>query len=134
MKRTKWWLYTVLIGLLPFFVRSVLATIASKSPPWYFLNEVDIVTFGLVLIISTISEIDEQPLINRHLAMSVKVILVIVLILLSILLGISYLMELGNLNSFDKRNLQVFALLLALTAFIFSIAVFYNKDFDNGTA
>lgn len=134
MKRTKWWLYTVLIGLLPFFVRSVLSSVVSKAPPWYFLNEVDIVTFGLVLIISTISEIDEQPLIDKHLAMSVKVILVIVLILLSILLGISYLTELSDLNSFDKSNLRIFSLLLAFTAFMLSTAVFYNRNFDNGNA
>jgi hypothetical protein len=43
-------------------------------------------------------------------------------------------MELSDLNSFDKSNLQIFALLLAFTAFILSIAVFYNKDFDNGNA
>lgn len=134
MKRTKWWLYTVLIGLIPFIIRLCLSFVVSNTPEMYFFNEVDVATFGLVLIISTMSEIDEQQLIEKHIVMIIKVFLVIILILLSILLGISYLMEVTIQASFDKGNLRLFSCGLAFCAFVLSIAVFYNKNFDNGIA
>lgn len=132
MKRTKWWLYTVLIGMIPFAIRLGLSFLYEGAPTMYFLNEVDISTFGLVLIISSLSEIDDQPAIDKNTSVIVKVLLVLVLIFLSSLLGFSYLIEISNSNKFNKNNFRLFSCALVIAAFLLSLSIFYNKKFDNG--
>lgn len=134
MKRAKWWLYTVLLGLLPFIVRFFIYTVHKKSPNNYYLNEVDVVTFGLVLIISTLSELDEQPNISKTLLIIVRAVSVLLLILLSVCLGFSYLIEFDNLNQFDKKNLLILAVATTVAALSLSLTIFYNPNFRDERA
>ena len=56
-RKTKWLMYTVLIGLIPVASR-ILVWIVSKSRPMDLFNSADFMMFGLILHISTINEIE----------------------------------------------------------------------------
>lgn len=56
-KKTKWLIYTVLVGLIPILSRS-LAWVVTNTGTVDFLSSSDFVAFGLVLHISNINEIE----------------------------------------------------------------------------
>ncbi len=56
-KKTKWLVYTVLVGLIPILSRS-LAWLVTNTGTVNFLSSSDFVAFGLVLHISNINEIE----------------------------------------------------------------------------
>jgi hypothetical protein len=56
-KKTKWLIYTVLVGLIPILSRS-LAWLVTNTGTVNFLSSSDFVAFGLILHISNINEIE----------------------------------------------------------------------------
>lgn len=60
MRATHWWIYTVLIGLLPLLVRFVMYVSLRSATLGFVINESDLVSFGLVLGVANLKEIDHR--------------------------------------------------------------------------
>lgn len=126
MKKRKWLIYTVLIGLVPFFLRLLIYFIIKDTNSNYILNEVDMVTFGLVLNLTNINELEnvqnvEQKWKTTNIGMSV-----ILLIIFASFLGLVYISDLPNILIFNKENIKYCALCLGIVSFVSSYSI-YNK-------
>src|SRR5690606_7318484 len=60
MKKTKWLIYTVLIGMIPFLIRSFIALIDNTATIQYWINETDFIVLGLVLNLTNINELEDK--------------------------------------------------------------------------
>ena len=65
MKKTKWLIYTVVIGLIPFLIRSFICLFDKTSSISYWINETDFIIFGLVLNLSNINELEDKKVENQ---------------------------------------------------------------------
>jgi len=126
MTLTKWLIYTVLIGLLPFIARLLIFAITKNLTATYILNEVDMIAFGLVLNVSNISEIDNNRTLTEDWKTKNKGLSVIFIIIFSIFLGLSYMADLPTANGFDKSMIRLLSLVLSSVSLFFSYTIF-NK-------
>jgi hypothetical protein len=124
MTKSKWLIYTVLIGLIPFLVRLMIYLVSKNINTSYILNEIDMIAFGLVLNVSNITELDGNNTISdkwRMINMGLSVFLVI---LFTAFLGISYVADLPGVVIFNKSSIQHLSLGLSIGAFLFSYSIF----------
>jgi hypothetical protein len=124
MTKTKWLLYTVLIGLVPFLVRFLIFLVIKDIGAKYILNEIDMIAFGLVLNVSNITELEGNTTMDsrsKTINIGVSVFLVI---FFTAFLGISYVSDLPNVNIFNKDSIKWLSLILSAGAFFFSYSIF----------
>ena len=114
-----------MLGLIPFYVRLFIYFIANGVNPGYVLNEVDIATFGLILHISNINELQNISLDNlrKWKLTSTGITVVFIIVLGGILFG-SYLAAATNTNIINKENLKTCSIYLSLFSLIFSYSIF----------
>lgn len=126
MKKRKWFIYTVIIGLLPLFIRSFLFIVMNGLEVSYILNEVDLVTFGLVLHISNINELEDKEGIDKVWKTTSIGISVVMLVLFSALLAIGYISDIATSININRATLKGCALFLGVASFISSFSI-YNR-------
>lgn len=126
MKKRKWLIYTVLIGLIPFLLRFLIFIIKNDTNYNYILNEVDMVTFGLVLNLTNINELENLDSIDKVWKTTNIGLSVLMLILFASFLGLTYLADLDKGSSFNKVNIKYCALTLGLVSLVMSYSI-YNR-------
>lgn len=132
MRKTKWIIYTVLIGLMPFLIR-LFVFILSANREWDLLfNPVDFIFLGLTLNLTNLNELNNEKL-EPVLKLKFEGYSVIQIILLSGILGILYFAEQSQKDILDKTIALVCAIAFCLLSFIFSNAIM-NKlnSLDDG--
>ena len=107
MKKTKWLIYTVVIGLLPVLIRTFIYLIRIDVEAGYSINVVDIVTFGLVLHISNINELEDKENVDKNWKTKNIGLSVLLLIIFSGILTVSYLAELPDEKKYSINNLNL---------------------------
>jgi hypothetical protein len=65
MKKTKWLIYTVIIGLIPFLIRTFIALFDKSRSVAFWLNETDFIVLGLVLNLTNINELEDKDIENK---------------------------------------------------------------------
>jgi len=126
MKKRKWFIYTVIIGLLPLMIRFFLFLVVNGIGSNYILNEVDLVTFGLILHISNINELEDKEKIERVWKTTCIGFSVVMLVLFSSLLAVGYLSDISKSIDINKNTLRYCALFLSSVSLIISYAI-YNR-------
>jgi hypothetical protein len=126
MKKRKWFIYTVIIGLLPLMIRLFLYAVLNGLELSYVINEVDLVTFGLVLHISNINELEDKVNMDKVWKTTAIGISVIMLVLYSALLSIGYLSDAVDSVNINRRTLKMCAFLLSVLSFLNSYSI-YNR-------
>ena len=126
MKKRKWFIYTVLIGLLPFFIRFFIFLVRIDLQFSYSLNVVDIVTFGLVLHVSNINELEDKENVDKRWKTTNIGLSVLLLIIFSAILAVSYISELSDSKNINVQNLKYCGLFLSFVSFIMSYSI-YNR-------
>lgn len=126
MKKRKWLIYTVLIGLMPLLIRLFIFLTTKNTQTNYILNEVDIVTFGLVLNLTNINELEDNEKVDKKWKTTNIGFSVLLLILFSLFLGIAYIADFPNNTQFDKSNIRNCAALLGVVSFFMSYSI-YNR-------
>ena len=126
MKKRKWLIYTVLIGLLPFFIRLFIYLVVKDTTGSYVLNEVDLVTFGLVLNLTNINELENVNNVDKNWKTTNVGLSVFFLIMFACFLGIAYVSDLSTRINFDKENLKKCALVLGIVSLVASYSI-YNR-------
>lgn len=124
MKKTKWLIYTVIVGLTPFFIRFLIWLLSNTLKLNYILNEVDMVTFGLVLNITNINELEDKESLDKQWKtwmMGFSTIMV-----MAAFLGITYFSEVSGGTFINRNNVKYCSLFLGVLSFGVSYAI-YNR-------
>ena len=126
MKRTKWLIYTVLIGLIPFFIRSFISLIDKTATIDYWLNETDFIILGLVLNLTNINELEDRTF-DDMLWKTKKIgFSIISIAFFSAILAIVTYTDFKKNPDLDRMILKECSIVLAIVSFIFSFSI-YNR-------
>lgn len=132
MRKTKWIIYTVLIGLMPFFIR-VFVFMLSVNREWSLLfNPVDFIFLGLTLNLTNLNELNNEKF-DPILKLKFEGYSVIQIVILSGVLGILYFAEQSQKEILDRIVALVCAIAFSYLSFLFSNAIM-NKlnSLDDG--
>lgn len=122
--KTKWLIYTVLVGLIPVFLRLLIWSVL-QNRTMDFLNAVDFVAFGLILHISNINEIEhfnDQEKSWKSIQNGLSIVFIV-------LYGSLFTCSLFNQSSpglIDARAMKYAAIVLSFTSFGISYSVYHR--------
>ena len=125
-RKTKWLMYTVLVGLIPVVAR-LLIWLISRNPDVDIFNTADFVVFGLILHISNINEME-------HIHDSHKVWKTIqngtstVFITLYGVLFAAYLLDQSNPGLVHTESTRYVTMGLSVISFLLSLAAFHRMS------
>ncbi|MFA6150058.1 MAG: hypothetical protein WC716_01975 [Chitinophagaceae bacterium] len=126
MIKAKWWIYTVIVGLLPFLIRSLIVLFDKKGSVDYWINETDFISLGLVLNLSNINELENRELENKvWKTMKIGFSMVSILLFSAIFAIITYSDFKNNLD-IDKTTVKFCSVCLSLVSVLFSYSI-YNR-------
>lgn len=122
MVKTKWLIYTVAIGLLPFLLRLLIFLIGKDTNVEFLMNEADFIVFGLVLNLTNLNELE-------HKKASIWKTKMIGIAALQIafyagILVVSYITEFPNQNIINPTLLFYCSLTLSIISFLFSYSIY----------
>ena len=126
MIKTKWLIYTVIIGLIPFLIRTLITLFDKQGSINYWINESDIINFGLVLNLSVINELEDKDFEDkiwktRNIGFSI-----VSLILLSSILAIVTYSDFKHNTDINRNSVKWCSFILAVVNFIFTYSI-YNR-------
>lgn len=122
MVKTKWLIYTVAIGLLPFLLRLLIFLIGKNTDMEFLMNEADFIVFGLVLNLTNLNELE-------HKKASIWKTKMIGIAALQVafyagILVVSYITEFPNQNIINPTLLFYCSLVLSIISFLFSYSIY----------
>lgn len=122
MTLTKWFIYTVLLALTPMLMRLLVAGVVDSSLTPRWLNEGDVISFGLILAITNISGLESGIKIDRdwktkHIGLSLLNIAAF-----AALFAVSYFAEIAPATVSHVRLLAV-SIFLATACAVHSYAI-----------
>jgi hypothetical protein len=123
MNRTRWLVWTVIVGLIPIVVRVMVYFVAKSANLSWLMNELDYIWFGLVLCITNVNELEGKTIERQDLKTWAIGLSVVYIILFSVMLGISHLNGLQSAG-LDISRIRVLSLLLAVTSFLVSWVIY----------
>jgi hypothetical protein len=121
MIKTKWLIYTVLIGLLPFIIRILLYLVIKDRSLDFLMNESDFIILGLVLNLTNLNELENQSK-GQWKSVMIGSSAVQIAIYAGIL-ALSYVTELNN-QLIEESTLFWCALVLSLGSFLLSFSIY----------
>lgn len=119
MRKIKWIIYTVLIGLTPFFIRFFVYVLSTNRTLDALFNPVDFIFLGLTLNLTNLNELNN---VNLEPAMKLKFegFSIIQIVFLSGILGILYFADQSQKEIVDKTVALICALAFCFVSFVFS--------------
>ena len=126
MKKTKWLIYTVIIGLIPFLIRSFIALFDKTATFSYWLNEADFIVLGLVLNLTNINELEDRDFEDKIWKTKNIGFSAIFIVLFSAIFAIVTYADLKGNPDINKSMVKGCSICLALVSFIFSYSI-YNR-------
>jgi len=124
MKKAKWLIYTVIIGLIPFLIRSFICLFDKTSTLSYWLNETDFIIFGLVLNLSNINELEDKAINNQLWKTKNIGFSVVQIVIFSAIFSIVTYSEFKTNPDLNLKTVKACSILLAVVSFIFSYSIF----------
>jgi len=122
MLKLKWFIYTVLIGLIPVGARFIVVLVSPRANNEMLWNETDIASFGLALNISNISVLEHESF-HRQWKTVVNGLSVILLIFIALVFGLSFMKEIDP-SLISVLRLKQTSFILAVTSFVLSYVVY----------
>jgi hypothetical protein len=122
MLKLKWFIYTVLIGLIPVGARFIVVLVSPRANNEMLWNETDIASFGLALNISNISVLEHESF-HRQWKTVVNGLSVILLIFIALVFALSFMKEIDP-SLISVLRLKQTSFILAVTSFVLSFVVY----------
>jgi len=122
MLKLKWFIYTVLIGLIPVGARFIVVLVSPMANNDMLWNETDFASFGLALNISNISVLEHEDS-NRQWKTIVNGLSVILLVFMALVFALSFMKEIDP-SLISVQRLKQTSFLLASTSFVLSSVVY----------
>ena len=126
MKKTKWLLYTVMVGLIPFFIRLLIFIFDKTAPLSFCLNETDFILLGLVLNLNNVNELEDKTFENKKWKTLTVGISTILIGILSVILGLLMYFDFKHIKDLNRTNVLICSITLATVSLIFSYSI-YNR-------
>jgi len=126
MKKTKWLIYTVIIGLIPFFIRTFIALFDKTATFNYWLNEGDFIVLGLVLNLTNINELEDRNFEDKIWKTKNIGVSVIFIALFAAVFAIVTYADFKVNPDLNRSMVKGCSIFLALVSFIFSYSI-YNR-------
>lgn len=124
-RKTRWLIYTVIIGLLPVIIRALL-WLVTKDSSMELLNISDVIIFGLIIHISIINELEHSNEVSewktKHNGISLLFITVYSALFALIILST----EMSPM--IDKNNITILVILMSVVSFLIGYSVHYNNS------
>ena len=123
-KKTKWLIYTVLVGLIPFFSRLVIYLVSTDRELEFLINAADFVAFGLILQISNINELEHLESDEKEwktIQMGVSIVLIAIY---GLLFSLAVISSGGENSGFDEWSIKWCTVGLSIVSFILSYSVY----------
>ena len=132
MKRTKWLIYTVCVGLIPIIIRTLIYWFSTNiSSIEYVFNETELITFGLILHLTNINELEDKGNIEGKWKTKNIGVCVIFIVILSVLLGFAYLADQNPEGlKVDRTKIKICAAVLDIITFLISIVIVSRLNID----
>lgn len=133
MRKCRWIIYTVIIGLIPIFLRIIMCLFSLNKDWGQLISPVDVAFFGLTLNLTNLNELNGETGLTPKEKSKFVGYSVIFIILLSAIVGVLYFAEQTKGNIVDKNVVFVCSILLCIVSYLFSNAIM-NKlnSLDNG--
>lgn len=128
MRKSKWLIYTVVVGALPFLIRLLLYVISKRVQADYIINEIDMITFGLVLNITNINELEDDNEMSQQSKFNYKGISIVAIVLFAVFLGIAYVADMQKDSFLDKSNIKICSAILSLLSLGFSYSIYNGQN------
>ena len=122
MLKLKWFIYTVLIGLIPVAARFIVVVVSPRANNEMLWNETDIASFGLTLNISNISVLEHENH-QRQWKTIVNGLSIILLIFIALVFALSFMKEIDP-ALISVQRLKQTSFVMAITSFILSYVVY----------
>ena len=126
MKKTKWIIYTLIIGMIPFLIRSFIALIDKTATINFWLNPMDFIVLGLVLNLTNINELEDKTFENQIWKTKKIGFSIISLIIFSAFLAIITYTDFKKNPDINETTLKICSITLAMISVIFSYSI-YNR-------
>lgn len=121
--KAKWFIYTVLVGLLPFFSRLFVFIIVTDKNISFLLNETDWVAFGLILHITNINELENTELEDKAWKTIRNGISIVFIVIYSVIFTTSVVNGINN-TLFDEWYMKISSIILSIGSFGFSYSIY----------
>lgn len=126
MKKTKWLIYTVLIGLIPFIIRTFIFLFDKTATYDFWLNSADFIVLGLVLNLTNINELEDKDLDDKIWKTKNIGLSVVFIAVYAAILAILTYSDFKINQDLDKTVVKYCSIGLALLSFVFSYSI-YNR-------
>lgn len=127
MLKTKWFIYTVIVGLIPFIVRlCVFLSLQNKNVSVLF-DPLDFVVLGLVINITNINQLEGDDKIDKIWKTKCIGLSIIFIIVYAVLFAISVIYSI-NTNIFNKSAILVSSIILSVASVYYGFSVFNRLD------
>lgn len=124
MVKTKWLVYTVIIGLIPFIVRFFVFLFYKERTFDFLFSEIDFIVFGLILNLSNINELEDKVNLDKIWKTKNIGYSVLQIIVFSSILGLAYFSEIIKENLLDKNIIKICVFILCIVSFLVSYSIF----------
>ena len=129
MVKMNWLIYTVIIGLIPVFLRLIVFILHKERSVEFLCSEIDFIIFGLVLNSSNINELENKTRLNKKLKTRHIGLSVILIVIFSFLLYPIYFNEIRDIE-LDKTAFKTLAIFLSFVSVLNSYTII--KIITNG--
>lgn len=114
----------MIIGLIPFLIRSFICLFDKTSTLSYWLNETDFIVFGLVLNLSNINELEDKKIENQLWKTKNIGLSVIQIVIFSAIFSIVTYSNFKSNTDLNEITVKSCSIILAAVSFIFSYSIF----------
>jgi hypothetical protein len=126
MIKTKWFIYTVIVGLIPFFIRTLIALFDKQGSIEYWLNAVDFITFGLVLNLTNINELEDKQFDDKVWKTKNIGLSIVQIVIFAAIFAILNYSEFKQNPDLNLKTVKLCSFTLACVSLIFSYSI-YNR-------
>lgn len=126
MLKTKWLIYSVIIGLIPFFVRTIITLFSKSGTIDFWISEIDFISFGLMLNLANINELEDKIFSDKAWkTINVGCSIFFIIIFSSFFAIITY-SDLRKDDDLNRQALKAGSVLLATVSLLTSYSI-YNR-------
>lgn len=121
--KIRWLIYTVLVGMIPFFCRILIVMFYSNSNMSFLFNANDFIMFGLVLHITNINTLEHYDIKDKNWKIIQTGTSILFIIIYTIFLTFSFI-EANNPIVINTMTLKIASLILSLVSFFLSYSIY----------
>lgn len=123
--KLRWFIYTVLVGLIPMLSRLCIYLFVKGVPPDFLLNPTDYLLFGLVLNVTNLNDLNQKKRILDSWFLAANGISILLIIAFAILLCLSMLAEIQK-DLFNIVSMQKASMGFSIASFLWSFSIYFK--------